>query len=389
MNFHIDSLFSPHSWAEFISDYFEQKHLLIRRGNPRYYDELLTLADIDEVIFSQKLNHPAFRVVDSKTGEFPDPRGYTQHGTSTIDPVEFTKAFTKGGTLALAGMQHHLRALRSFCNDLQNRTGHPFQTNLYLTPPDAQGFSPHYDNHDVIVLQIHGKKSWRLYESEMNIPDKSMPFEKEGFVPGKVFQEFDMVAGDLLYIPRGLVHDAITTDESSLHITVGMLGYTWSQHLIESIVHLTSKHQDLRKFASSRLVTDDHVEMIESFSQLLKEEMLTGAGMLRFEEQLAAQTPSSEQGRLLHLIGGNEVDANTEVRAVQQGYAVEDAGDKVKLCFGSKELLFPSYCKQECVSFVAFGGSFKALDLDGDLDDEGKLVFVKRLLLEGWAERVN
>lgn len=33
----------------------------------------------------------------------------------------------------------------------------------YLTPPDSQGFAPHYDDIEAFVLQLEGKKHWRLY----------------------------------------------------------------------------------------------------------------------------------------------------------------------------------------------------------------------------------
>jgi ribosomal protein L16 Arg81 hydroxylase len=39
------------------------------------------------------------------------------------------------------------------------------QTNIYLTPASNQGFRTHYDNHDVMVVQVEGEKLWRFYNS--------------------------------------------------------------------------------------------------------------------------------------------------------------------------------------------------------------------------------
>ena len=36
---------------------------------------------------------------------------------------------------------------------------------MYITPADAQGFAPHYDDVDVFILQVEGRKLWRLYDS--------------------------------------------------------------------------------------------------------------------------------------------------------------------------------------------------------------------------------
>ena len=35
----------------------------------------------------------------------------------------------------------------------------------YLTPPGSQGFAPHYDDIEAIVIQLEGRKHWKLYAS--------------------------------------------------------------------------------------------------------------------------------------------------------------------------------------------------------------------------------
>lgn len=114
--------------------------------------------------------------------------------------------------------------LGDFCRGLAHELGLPsVQTNLYLTPPNAQGFAAHYDRHCVLVLQVHGEKRWRLYGMGAELPvdraDKLFPRVTD---PGRVEQEFVMKAGDLLYIPRGLIHEAVTSEAASLHITLGL-----------------------------------------------------------------------------------------------------------------------------------------------------------------------
>lgn len=38
----------------------------------------------------------------------------------------------------------------------------------YLTPPGTQGFAPHYDDIEAFILQLEGRKHWRLYSPRYN-----------------------------------------------------------------------------------------------------------------------------------------------------------------------------------------------------------------------------
>ena len=47
---------------------------------------------------------------------------------------------------------------------LQDHFGCFVGSNAYLTPPNSQGFAPHYDDIEAFILQVEGKKHWRLYK---------------------------------------------------------------------------------------------------------------------------------------------------------------------------------------------------------------------------------
>ncbi|MCL4675526.1 MAG: hypothetical protein KJZ59_05775, partial [Pararhodobacter sp.] len=77
-----------------------------------------------------------------------------------------------------------------FCRALESVLSCDLQTNIYLTPDNAQGFRTHYDSHDVIVLQTHGSKTWNIYESPLELPLRSQAFDPQGFTPGKIIDTF-------------------------------------------------------------------------------------------------------------------------------------------------------------------------------------------------------
>jgi hypothetical protein len=47
--------------------------------------------------------------------------------------------------------------------------------------------------------------------------------------------DVELEAGDALYLPRGYVHAALTTDEHSVHLTVGVLSTTWYDVLTDVV----------------------------------------------------------------------------------------------------------------------------------------------------------
>src|SRR5207253_2896853 len=114
----------------------------------------------------------------------------------------------------------------------------PVHGNLYLTPAQSQGFDAHFDAHEVFALQLDGVKHWRLYGLAAVLP---LACEKAN-VPRSSLgppQEVRLEAGDLLYIPRGHAHEAFTSDQPSLHLTIGINVYRWSDLLQHALKDLT------------------------------------------------------------------------------------------------------------------------------------------------------
>eukprot|EP00957_Ditylum_brightwellii_P171764 13076041-Ditylum_brightwellii.AAC.1 len=113
-------------------------------------------------------------------------------------------------------------------------------SNAYLTPPsNSQGFAPHYDDIEAFVLQLEGSKRWRVY-SPMSMTE-TLPRESSADYTEKDLEGIEPVIdeilepGDMLYMPRGWIHQAHTplgklgaSAEHSLHLTVSaMQNWAW------------------------------------------------------------------------------------------------------------------------------------------------------------------
>ena len=201
-------------------------------GKARYAD-LLSVAVLDAYLRTDGARTPRVSMADeSREGSAGVPEHEYALPDGRVDLPRQLRRFDAGASLVASQFHETHPPLGRFCRGLEKLFLHGCQTNIYLTPPKAQGFRTHFDTHDVLVLQVSGRKRWRVWDGQrIESPTRRTPW------PGNMAPLGDphmvmMEPGDALYIPRGVMHDAATEPgEPSLHITVGMLDPSWAQAL--------------------------------------------------------------------------------------------------------------------------------------------------------------
>eukprot|EP01010_Urceolus_cornutus_P002300 NODE_292_length_1837_cov_20.778523_g235_i0.p1 GENE.NODE_292_length_1837_cov_20.778523_g235_i0~~NODE_292_length_1837_cov_20.778523_g235_i0.p1 ORF type:complete len:551 (-),score=140.74 NODE_292_length_1837_cov_20.778523_g235_i0:86-1738(-) len=232
----LEWLLSPVSVSDFFSQYWARTFLHIPRKDPQYYDRW----DDGKGVYSKKT---LFEVLKAHSVEYTKQlnvarleggkkKVYNPSGRAL--PKEARSFFEQGCTLQLLAPQHHSDSLAKLNSFLEDCFGCLVGANAYLTPPKAQGFAPHYDDVDVFIVQVEGSKEWRLNElpSANQLPrDYSPDFTEEEvsrLTPHPCIT-ITLHPGDLLYLPRGVIHRAKTgNDAHSLHVTVSTYQqWTW------------------------------------------------------------------------------------------------------------------------------------------------------------------
>ncbi len=239
------SLLHPFSLAEFFANYWESKPLFIRgaeRGiqGAAYYRGLLENRDLEDIISVSDARYPAIRL--AKDGAYFPPSVYTKDVTigdltfrGVPDVGRISAEYGKGASVALPALHRTWAPLRTLCVRLADQLDFLVHANAYLTPGRAAGFTPHYDTHDILVLQLAGKKQWRIDTPTLKLPHSGQTCNPQGFIPGPRLVEFELAADDLLYLPRGYVHSTTTSDAHSAHVTIGINVYTWADLAIDLV----------------------------------------------------------------------------------------------------------------------------------------------------------
>jgi Cupin superfamily protein len=123
------------------------------------------------------------------------------------------------------------------------------QANLYLGPTAGAGFPAHFDISDGFVVQLSGAKEWTVYEEyvdQMRLPAADTPWEPDRYRPLGQGQHLVLNAGDVLYLPRGVMHAARCTDQHSLHLTISLESLTYADVLAAEIRRLAHEVPNLR-----------------------------------------------------------------------------------------------------------------------------------------------
>jgi hypothetical protein len=381
-------LIAPIPATTFERDYWEKQQLIVHRDDPEHYRGLLTLADVDKILSSTSLHAPELMIV---SGGQRTPAGH--HGTpgaaGTRRGAEpLYEQYRNGATILLMYLHERWAPLGHLCAALAEEITATVSVNAYLTPAGAQGFGAHFDTHDVFVAQVHGSKHWRLYGSPIRLPLRDEHYQPPDGGSGKPDEEFDLRAGDVMYLPRGTVHEAASGDEASLHLTIGVAPMLWASALHSVIDRAARQHAELRESLPFGFGTDParrqaaRTQLTELatclFSEVAGHAVIAEAG--RRASQRCLPVPAD---RFTDLEALRSAGPGTPVRHRGGPRPALTISDHVaSLEFYGKVVRFPVRVASE-LTFVIQTPEFTAQDIPGPLDEAGRMVLVSSLVGEG------
>ncbi|RXN38199.1 bifunctional lysine-specific demethylase and histidyl-hydroxylase MINA [Labeo rohita] len=229
------SLISPVGLDEFFQHYWEQKPLVLHRSDPdlaSYYGSLFQLSDVKQLCarglrYATDLN--VCRCVDGKK-KVLNKAGKVKFNQLKKDLEE------RRATIQLHQPQRFKDELWRIQERLECFFGSLVGSNIYITPQASQGLPPHYDDVEVLILQLEGQKHWRLYQPTVPLA-REYSLEPEDRI-GPPTHDFILQPGDLLYFPRGTIHQADTPAgvERSTHLTLSTYQNTsWGDFMLDVI----------------------------------------------------------------------------------------------------------------------------------------------------------
>jgi JmjC domain len=221
---------APFDAGTFRAQYYGRQPLHVPSGSAR--PPLLPWSRFNEVLaltpyWNEETLKVYFRSRAALRENYCDTADLRPGAPAPVNPAKVRALMDLGASLIANQLHRVCPEVGAAAAMLEREFAARVSANVYCSFQGVQAFQTHFDLHDVFAVQAEGEKTWRIYESRADTPVNPVPPGEEWEkwltdTRGKLLFEAAMKPGDVLYLPRGQYHDALTGDVASLHVTFGI-----------------------------------------------------------------------------------------------------------------------------------------------------------------------
>lgn len=391
-------LIDPVPPSEFLDRYWGKSHVFIHRHDPSYFKDLYSLEDVDRSMLGAKAHSDQLLTIIAPPGS---GRVSTRRRVGEVSADKLYSAFSGGDSLRLMRLEEYWAPIAELAASVREFFDAAVSVGFYMTPPHSQAFPIHFDSQDNFIVQVDGWKEWFIYEDEFPYPLDS------GKIPGanakathldegtaRPREKARLVQGDVLYIPRGFYHKAVTSSSTSLHLTISVMPSTWVDFLKRAIDLLCADQVDLRKSLPPGYARDP--ESRSGMDGMFRSLLRLVADKASFDDALRSLLEDEVAGRTCPADG--HFGALSRIHALAPSSwmetrpglvcLVERIGESIAVCFGRNRVQGP-LAIAPALEFVRDHKRFRISDLPGGLSAQSQVVLAARLVREGLLRPVQ
>ncbi len=186
--------------------------------------DLLSMAELDRILDAGLLTTPYAQLVHEHeqvpSDRFCAPRVVLGEIVEGYVDAEAVRRLVERerATLLLRYLDQWHAGVRELTEGLAERFERQVEAFCFLTPPGTQGRPVHRDDADVLAVQMHGDKRWRVHGGPAD--GNWQPERVDGDL-GEVVLDTVLRPGEVLYVPRGFAHSAAAVgDAPSVHLSL-------------------------------------------------------------------------------------------------------------------------------------------------------------------------
>ncbi|WP_375640481.1 MULTISPECIES: JmjC domain-containing protein [unclassified Bartonella] len=386
----IDQIIGPVGRQAFLANYFEKKPLIQKSASKLH--SLFSIRDFDRYLIAGEGSLHNFVRISKNGATINIP---TYNGQAITQREFILEQFKTGATLKLEELDARHPKISILCKQLEQIFGGYAFAKPFLTGANFKGLPAHFDTTEVFVVQLEGRKSWKVWEKLVENP--TLPMQRSLVEDELLAPEIEVVLekGDILYIPAGTPHVAKCLDDYSLHMAFGLQPIKIFE-VLEGFIRLMSEHVgDLRKnvFPFSEQTTLEKLtkDLLKRMAGVPFEEILSD-----FEIAYNATKHEISDERLASLVHAHNINSQTHLQ-VRLGANLRirenEDGEHISVYFSStihpgkplvstpSSLSLPAFCRDEVESICAKNYEvFTPVSLAGKLNDESKVTLCRELV---------
>ncbi|EKC2263091.1 hypothetical protein VQ360_003796 [Salmonella enterica] len=268
----IDNVLSESSYLDFIHCFNTQE--IYQASATNCFSNFFSLNSLVEILNTRRLSFPRCRLI--KCGNLIPPVSYTLRKPGALGEIinalhvtKVTQLIGEGATLAIDFCEDLWGAINEVCGDISTIFSEKTGATLFFSSGPDVGFTSHWDNSDVIVYQLSGRKRWKIYSKTVDMPTDE---NKDSMLPPAEdpFLDITLGANDILYIPRGYWHAPEPCGEHSLHLSFAFRrrnGMDYIKWLTRKFCEELVIRKDIDRYADS----SDVAEYLDSLKNALCE----------------------------------------------------------------------------------------------------------------------
>ena len=248
----------------FLADYWQQRPLVVRQAfpgieSPISADELAGLsceADVNS------------RIVVEKGGTHPWQTFY-----GPMDEAVFQGLPDTHWTLLINDVEKHLPQLAWVADCFRFVPEWCIDDLMISYAPEGGSVGPHLDRYDVFILQAQGHRRWQIHTREVAADNCVAGTELDIQKEFEAEQEWLLAPGDLIYLPPGVSHYGVATDEC-LSFSIGFRAPSHAEMLQDFVGFLSQGRPAEVNFSDPQLSVQQHANEITPETLVVVREVL-------------------------------------------------------------------------------------------------------------------
>lgn len=382
-------LLHPLPVETFVDEIWGTAQYHVSRNCPEYFDRLLGgPVTVDELLSSFRPDLSLVKLV--REDDKKEPYVY-RLGTGGFDAAAIGQDFADGYTIVLESVHRYVRAIASLLHAIEIELNFATQINAYFTPPQSQGFVAHYDDHDVLILQLRGSKIWHVHDGVDVAPHEMRRHEPVAAAGLPSPTDVRLQAGDVLYLPRGRVHAAEATSEVSVHLTLGLQAPTLLLLVTRALESMSYSDDRVHTQLPARYLDNPATRsglgaLMRGLAEALEQPTVIGEALDSLAADLVKRGQTPPVGQAISTAVG--LEAESRVMKFQPLYSrVTDTPDGVALHF-AQLVVNAAPDHKDALQFASKSTEpFRIRDLPG-LSDPQQTELARTLIVSGFLVRL-